>query len=91
MHPLLPLAPPGDSDMHWLALTLEKCLSKFPQSHRFGFSAMSHKVVDGHLHFLAFFQSLDSFNHQLKIKSIGMVKIVLVILCLVMLFWEQYL
>lgn len=61
--------------------------------HRFGasLSRMSHEVVDWHIHFLSFLQPLNRLRQQLKVKSVGMVKIVFVFRCQHLFFCVKYL
>jgi len=50
---------------------------------------MSGEVIHWNLNALAFLQTLQSFNQQLKVKSIRTIEVVLILICQFMLFLVQ--
>lgn len=59
--------------------------------YRPAFTWVSHKIIDRHLNFFAFFQPLQCSCHKLKIKGIWMVKVVFIPSSKLMLFLTKYL
>lgn len=58
-------------------------------THCFCFTAMCNKVVDWNFHLLALLQTHQSLGNKFKVKSIGMIKVVLIPCCFFMLFLTQ--